>query len=200
MLKVARFNSFLFKPYPSRNNSVKTILIILCLIPLLCHGQTAFTVSKENAVYESIFAYIIHDVTKKINISNSTKIAWSHKYKPKAEELVEFISLSDENFLISTEMLNNLIDLNRTESVIDWKPIMVSASFDFFENSSHGKPNGKSSVRYYQVSKVAFSKDGNKALVSFTYNCVLCGSSSLIYLELIDDFWVIKGSRLLWVS
>ena len=175
---------------------MKISLIILFLIPFLCEGKTSSLISKQNAVYESIFAYFIKDATKEINISNSTKVDWFYAEKPKAENLVEFDSINDEKILISKALINNLIKINSVESLITWKPILVLALFDSFEQNYQSK----SMVPYYQVSKVAFSKDNTKALVNFTYKCTLCGSSSLIYLELIGNRWTVKGARLLWVS
>lgn len=175
---------------------MKVALVILFLIPFLCEGKTSSVISKENAVYETTFAYFIKDATEKINISSNTKVNWRFEDKPKAERLVEFDTVNEEKFMVSTELLNDLIEINNTESAINWRPILVSALFGSFEHNYQTK----SGVDYYQVSKVAFSKDSTKALVNFTYKCVLCGSSSLIYLELIDNRWVIKGARLLWVS
>ena len=128
--------------------------------------------------------------------SNPAKVNWFYGDIPKTEVLVEFDTKNEEKFMVSTRLINDLIEINNTESVINWKPILVSALFDSFEQNFQTK----SGVAYYQVSKVAFSRDSTKALVNFTYKCVLCGSSSLIYLELIDNRWVIKGARLLWVS
>jgi len=147
-------------------------------------------------VYESTFSYFIKDATKEINISSSTKVDWFDAEKPKAEDFVEFDSINDEKILISKALINNLIEVNNIESAINWKPILVSASFDSFAQNDESKAKAP----YYQVSKVAFSKDNTKALVNFTYKCTLCGSSSLVYLELINNRWVVKGARLLWVS
>jgi len=179
-----------------KDESVKISLIILFLIPLFCEGKATPLISKQNAVYESTFSYFIKDATKEINISNSTKVDWFYAEKPKSENFVEFDSINDEKILISKTLINNLIEVNSIESAINWKPILVSAVFDSFEKNNQSKTK----VPYYQVSKVAFSKGNTKALVNFTYKCTLCGSSSLIYLELINNRWVVKGARLLWVS
>jgi len=156
-------------------------------------GKTNSFIPKENAVYETVFAYLIKDATRKINISNVTKVNWAYEYKPEVKNLTEFVSLNDENFRVPLPLLNNFIQINKTESALNWNPILVSALFDSFDQN---EPR----TSYYQVSKVAFSNDETKALVNYTHSCTLCGFSSIIYLELVGTRWIIKGARLLWVS
>ena len=56
-------------------------------------------------------------------------------------------------------------------------------------------------IQYYDLSIPILSTDKKKAYVEITYNCSgLCGSGKAVYLEKINNKWIIISSEMTWIS
>gem|GEM_PF-2456025 len=169
---------------------MKVFFIFVCVVTFTCKSYANFPISNQNAVYETVFSTVTGDATRKIQISNSTKVDRLSKKLLDAKNLSNFEGINNKEVFVAESLIEELQVLNKSKGSISWKPILVTAVFGDYKYPDI----------HYQVSKVAFSKKGNSALVFMAYHCVLCGYSVLFNLELIGNRWVILGYKKLSVS
>lgn len=175
---------------------MKTLYLILCTFLLGCEStnKAPFTLTSEQAVYETVALKYIGSMVKEVNVLDKTDGTWFEKHT--LDELKEWaISKKDDekNFLVPDKMLEQLYEFNQISEDINWVPIIINGTLTSAENI-------QINADYISFSKVVFSNDKKHALVQFTHHCVLCGGAWIVYLTFENQQWQIIQGWALYVS
>ncbi|MEM7362807.1 MAG: hypothetical protein AAF525_02180 [Pseudomonadota bacterium] len=157
----------------------------------------------EHQVYEFIFNHYIQDAVTPILIARSSDATILSRFT--LEEILERLHPGS---VTDPAMLSELIDTQHRSISLDWRPIMVNASYldtsklprdgrGFWEHFHRQHPEHSG---YYVVSEVVLK--GNEAVVVIGYRCAaLCGAHDAVFhVSKNGKSWRIEAGVRLWVS
>ncbi len=169
--------------------------------------KTGFRLTHEQQVYEFVFNKIMQDANKEVLIQSTYKgISIDHNAIGnimKRKDLKKF----------PTDLVIKVIKSTEKANELKWKPIMVNGKFidvSLHESNANNKKKFWEMFRktypkhsgYFSVSKVILDKNGENAVLLFSYSCpVLCGGhSTFLHLKKKGVTWSLESAARLWVS
>jgi hypothetical protein len=172
-----------------------TLIIILSSLNLSCETSS--------------LADITNTVDEPFDIIQEEYAVFKTLLREESKNYVVLNEPPDEAFGITTEFFKDLFEEIQTDTLSSYAernrmPLMINKPpFDFDFPVVNGKQfKNKLEVvsRYYEFSRVGFSKDGKQALVYFANNCQpLCGKGAYYFLKKERNIWKAKESES-WVS
>ncbi len=199
-----------------------SFVITLIMLNISCEKQAPLELTAEQGVYESLFVERIGNTYSKYYLAGATENEWFISNPINDAQWDSYLS---ELGNIPMELVEELYRVNEKSHPLIWQPLVTNAeklppSFAIKAkpdkrnerclvqegkgNIGLGAPSkGKGEYRsYYSISKVAFTNNGEIALVKFSYLCApLSGAGEFfVSFELRGNRWHPIGGRMLWIS
>lgn len=182
-----------------------------------CDSSYNTGLSKEQAVYESLFLKIKGNSHEKYYLAQYTESEWFSS-NPFNES--DWESDSSTFGGIDIDTIKRLYQISSKSESLNWKPLITngvllsskigvdslgkqeSCLVEMEQGNIGIVENGKGYRSYYTVSRVAFTSDQKKAILKFSLNCspLSGGREAFVVLEFIEQQWKIVTGKNLWIS
>jgi len=196
-----------------------TFIISAILIVTLigCDSKPKIELTKEQAVYETLFLKIIGEAHSKYYLVETTEANW---FKENPYEESDWLGKLEALGGINIELIKELYKKNKKSDPINWNPFITNAHLlppEYNVNprksnknclvpSEEGNvniyKNNKGYRSYFTVSNVVFSEDGKKAILKYSRHCAPMSGAGEFFavFEFVDNQWKVVGGRMLWIS
>jgi hypothetical protein len=196
---------------------VYSLIFVVLALCSGCESKSNIELTKEQAVYETLFLEIFKNAHSKYYLVEATESYWFTENPFSESDWIDDLSdLGD----IDIDIIKKLYENNEASTLINWIPFITNASllpsryvtgsredenncFVNKEDSNVGIFKGGKGYRaYYTVSNVAFSRDANKAIVKYSRHCApMSGAGGFfVVFQFIENQWKVIGGRRLWIS